>query len=276
MENMTIITNTTIRHHQECVLTAAQKSNDIHYWSLFDNKTLRKFRGHAGPIVDMSLCPVEDTFLTASTDRSIRLWTIEKAGCIARLDLPKETEGTPHVVFDSTGMVFAAMAGMAGGQGHYVHLYDARNYQGGAFAEMKVSTKDLQDAMATHRVTPPSTSVNPPSLMTFKSIEFNQAGNQILVQAEEGHAVILDGYDGTIQRIFHTTRGGKGTSSCFTTDGNTVLMGTENGLVDCWDVVSGRVVKTLEGHKGPVGAVATNPKYTQIASSCTNTCLWIW
>mmetsp|Transcript_4103 Transcript_4103/g.10111 ORF Transcript_4103/g.10111 Transcript_4103/m.10111 type:complete len:337 (-) Transcript_4103:103-1113(-) len=265
-------------HHEQCVLTAGHKSNDVQYWSLFDNKTLRKFRGHAGPVIDMSLCPAEDMFLTASKDRSIRLWSLDKAGCIARLDVPKETEGTPHVAFDSTGMVFAAMASMAGGQGHYVHLYDARNYHGGAFAEMKISTKILEEAMTTHRVTPTPTPSSPPSLLSFKSIEFNQNGNQILVQSEEGLAVILDGYDGAVQRIFQPSSptGGKGTTSCFTPDDKSVLIGTENGTVECWDVVSGRVVKTLEGHKGPVGAVAANPKYNQIASSCSNTCLWIW
>jgi COMPASS component SWD2 len=257
------------------VLTAGTKSNDVLYWALHDHKTLRKFRGHAGTVVDLSMCPVDDLFLTSSKDGTIGLWDLKNAGCVARLDLPKETEGTPHAVFDSTGMVFAAMAGMAGGHGHYVHLYDARNYTGGAFAELKVYTKDLQDAMTTHRVTPPAPT-NPPSLLSFKTIEFNQSGNQILLQAEEGVAVVLDGYDGTIQRIFQSSRGGKGTSACFTPDDKTVLMGTETGMIDCWDVVSGRVVRTLEGHMGPVGAVIANPKYSQIASSCTNTCLWIW
>lgn len=33
------------------------------------------------------------------------------------MDMPAETEGTPHTVFDSTGMVFAVMAQMRAGQG---------------------------------------------------------------------------------------------------------------------------------------------------------------
>ena len=55
------------------------------------------------------------------------------------MDLPTDrTTGNPHVVFDSTGMVFAVMAqqqqqqqqhtATMGGGGHYIHLYDARNF----------------------------------------------------------------------------------------------------------------------------------------------------
>lgn len=39
------------------------------------------------------------------------------------MDLPAETEGVPHTVFDSTGMVFAVMAQMKGGQGNVCKPY---------------------------------------------------------------------------------------------------------------------------------------------------------
>lgn len=64
------------------------------------------------------MSPADDTFLTASKDRTVRLWNVQQAGCLAQMNLPVESEGDPHVVFDSTGMVFAVMAGMAGKQGH--------------------------------------------------------------------------------------------------------------------------------------------------------------
>jgi hypothetical protein len=42
---------------------------------------------------------------------------IQQAGCMVQMDFPSETIGTPHVAFDSTGMVFTVMAEMAGGKG---------------------------------------------------------------------------------------------------------------------------------------------------------------
>lgn len=156
------------------------------------------------------------------------------------------------------------------GLGHqYVHLYDAKNFTGGAFAELKVLTKDLEQAMTTQQVTAPVDQV------VWNSLLFNGSGSQMLVQADPGLAIVLDGYEGTIQRIFES-KSSKGTVSCFTQDDQHILMGTEAGTIEVYNVQSGALVKTLEGHLGPVTAIACNPKYAQIASACTNTCLWIW
>ncbi len=134
---------------------------------------------------------------------------------------------------------------------------------------MKVLTKDMEQALTTHRVNALIDSVE------WKSLHFNGSGNQMLIQAEPGLAIVLDGYDGTVQRIFES-KTSKGTVSCFTPDDQCVLLGTEAGTIEVYNLQSGNLVKTLEGHLGPVSALACNPKYAQIASSCTNTCLWLW
>jgi COMPASS component SWD2 len=100
------------------LITGGKTANALHYWSLYDNKILRKFRGHADKITDITMNPAEDSFLTASRDRTVRLWNVQQAGCIGQMDLPSDTKGQPHVVYDSTGLVFGVTAEMAGGQGH--------------------------------------------------------------------------------------------------------------------------------------------------------------
>lgn len=90
---------------------------------------------------------------------------------------------------------------------------------------MKVSATDFDQAMTTHRVTPPAGPIE------WKSIDFNANGNQILIHADPGLALVLDGYEGTIQRIFQSSSG-TATSSCFTPDDQCVLMGTEAGTVE--------------------------------------------
>jgi WD40 repeat protein len=137
---------------------------------------------------------------------------------------------------------------------------------------MKVTSSDMQQAMVTQRVT----NIPNDPLPTWDSIQFNASGNQMLVQAGE-LSMVLDGYEGTIQRIFQSSPQSKGgTVSCFTPDDQFVVMGTQAGGLDCWNVQSGTIVKSMEGHAGPVGALACNPKFAQIASSCSSTCLWIW
>ena len=64
------------------------------------------------------MSPADDMFLTASKDRTVRLWNVQQAGCVGHLDLPNESEGEPHIAFDKTGMVFAVTAAMAGMEGN--------------------------------------------------------------------------------------------------------------------------------------------------------------
>ena len=68
------------RHHDHCVLLAGNGSpelpssqkNSIQYVSMYDNKVLRKFRGHTDAITEISMSPADDTFLTSSKDRTVR------------------------------------------------------------------------------------------------------------------------------------------------------------------------------------------------------------
>jgi hypothetical protein len=69
-----------IRHHDHSVLFAGKGSpgqpagqrNAVQYLSLYDNKILRKFRGHTDLVTNISMCPGEDMFLTSSRDRTVR------------------------------------------------------------------------------------------------------------------------------------------------------------------------------------------------------------
>jgi COMPASS component SWD2 len=76
----TLLLNDGLRHHTECVLFAGKGTpgqprthqNAVNYLSLYDNKILRKFRGHSDQIAKISLCPADDCFLTSSKDRTVR------------------------------------------------------------------------------------------------------------------------------------------------------------------------------------------------------------
>lgn len=126
------------RHHEDCILyvgkgnptqTMGQKFS-IHYHSVFDNKTLRNFRGHSDIVTDISMSPVNDMFLTSSDDRTCRLWDLQQATPLAEMNLPKngvgadgisyamDTEGLSCAAFDSTGLVYGITAPLANKGGH--------------------------------------------------------------------------------------------------------------------------------------------------------------
>jgi WD40 repeat protein len=165
---------------------------------------------------------------------------------------------------------------MPQGQGHYVHLYDARNYGAGAFAELKVSQQDLEKAIQGHT----TTDMNRAAALSrgyFQTLSFNTSGSSILVGADQGMTVVLDGFEGTIQRVFvGSPSSTRPAVSCFTTDDRTILCGNDDGSILCWDFATGALSKKLTGHFGPVTAIASNPKYAQFASACSQTALWLF
>jgi COMPASS component SWD2 len=264
-------------HHENNVLFAGKdipQSSVINYWSTYDNKILRKFRGHTNTVTSISMSPTDDSFLTSSTDRTVRLWNISQSGCIAEMKLPIEAVHNPLTAFDSTGLVFAVTAGVKDGTGHFVHLYDAQNYSAGPFSELKVNNDDIEKLLRSQ------SSINPDIVVQqtkaeWTSLNFNQSGNQILVGNSMGLSIVLDGFEGTVQRVL-SGQAKRATVHCITPDDNVLLQGNDNGSISCWDINAGSIIKTLHGHKGPINCIKSNPKFAQIASSCTQTALWIW
>ena len=95
----------------------------------------------------------------------------------------------------------------------------------------------------------------------------------MLVTGQNGLVVVLDGYEGTIQRSFSST----GVNcACWTPDDKTVLTGNDEGHILCWNVDTGAMIRKLEGHPGSVSWVGVNAKYNLFASCDANTALWIW
>mmetsp|Transcript_19941 Transcript_19941/g.24595 ORF Transcript_19941/g.24595 Transcript_19941/m.24595 type:complete len:362 (-) Transcript_19941:782-1867(-) len=288
-------------HHNQSILFTGKgdkmlnisERHAINYLSLHDNKILRQFRGCSEEVTDLSFSPIDDSFLSCSADKTVRLWNVQQPGSLAMLDLPKagngmvlDPKGVPHASYDSTGLVFCITAPLDAGAGHLIHLYDARQYSSGAFAELKL------DSALIHRAIQQKVSLpHQASELTnaeWQSVKFNKSGKLLLVTTKKGVALILDGYDGSIVNVFVGDDGhGKSNSNnndylnepmaaCFASDDKTILCGNGDGSINCWDANTGEKLRKLDGHVGRVGCIASNPKYAQFASSCTNTALWLW
>lgn len=268
--------------------------NAVNYLSVYDNKILRKFRGHSGRVTGLSQCPADDTFLSTSEDGTIRLWDLKSAGCVAECKLPStETHVTsftpPLAVFDSTGLVFGVAAQMSPekGGGFFLNLYDARNHSAGPFADLKINQADLAAAILQNPSTSPvqaeQLSRNPWS-NHGASMKFNTKGDQILVGGNDGMVILLDGFGGAIQRVWMTGSSSSSGSNnnavaCFSSDDQCVLAaGSDPGTIDVYTSdKTGSKIKRLEGHAdGNINCIASNPIYSQFASSCKDTALWIW
>ncbi len=200
------------------------------------------------------------------------LWTLQEAGCVAKMELPVEASAmSAYGVFDGSGLVFGIMA--SGQEENYVNLYDARNYSGGAFLELKLSHASMEAVI--QRQADLNGNATELSKKQLTSLSFNASGNQLLLTGQDGLALLLDGFasEATIQQTLCSSGG---VSACFTPDDKTVLIGNKDGTISCWSAETGSIVKKLGGHTGPVNCIAANPTKEMFAAACTSTALWIW
>ncbi|KAK1742491.1 WD40 domain-containing protein [Skeletonema marinoi] len=271
-------------HHAQCVLFSpglknGPKKNNVYYLSVHDNKILREFEGHQSVVTSISMSPVDDSFLSSSADGTVRLWNAGKSGnSLCELKLPQNVEGPPLAAFDSTGLVFGITAKMAGDEGNHINLFDARNYSAGPFSEMQVKRQDIEAKLRASGSTPERAYAL--SRSEWTSIDFNKSGKQILIGTNGGVAHTVDGYEGSVMHSFQMEGGAGSTplpmATCFSSDDQAVICGNNDGTVSCYQADSGLLARKLRGHVDRVNCLAANPKYAQIASSCTNTIVWVW
>lgn len=239
-------------HAQNTVLHASTKVDDtIRYLSLHDNKYLRYFKGHTQRVVSLSMSPIDDTFISGSLDKTVRLWDLRSANCAGLMHV----NGRPVASYDPEGLIFAA-----GIDAEYVKLYDLRSFDRGPFSTFRMPSERGTD---------------------LSSIAFSPDGKNLLVSSTNGVLRVVDAFSGQIIQTFtgiitEKTERGLHLGCCFSPDSNYVLAGSQDGHLHVWSVEGGNKVAVLEGnHPNPVQCVAFNPKFMMIASACTNSAFWI-
>ena len=115
--------------------------------SLKENKYIRYFGGHDKSVVTLAMNPADDTFLSGSLDKTIRLWDLRSNHCQVTMRDQQlnflnhnfllqglmKLSGRPVAAFDPDGLIFAA-----GINSDSVKLYDLRSFDKGPFSSFKL------------------------------------------------------------------------------------------------------------------------------------------
>ncbi|KAK2142897.1 hypothetical protein LSH36_900g00006 [Paralvinella palmiformis] len=230
------------------VHSSTKVDDTIRYLSLHDNKYIRYFQGHTKKVVTLCMSPTDDTFLSGSLDKTIRLWDLRSPNCQGLMHLP----GRPVAAFDPEGLIFAA-----GINSESLKLYDLRSFDKGPFATFKLQQDKDCD---------------------WTGLKFSPDGKLILISTNGSVVRLIDAFQGTPLQTFtgHTNQRGLALEASFSPDSQFVFSGSADGKIHSWDTITGARVAVLNGdHVGPVQCVRFNPKFLMLATACNNMAFWL-
>lgn len=108
-------------HRSGAIIHASTKlDHAIRHHSLHDNKYLRYFQGHIARVTSLQMSPIDETFLSAAVDDSVRSWDLRAANAQSCLVI----NGHPLAAYDPSGLVFA----LSFNESNKVLLYDMRRW----------------------------------------------------------------------------------------------------------------------------------------------------
>ncbi|CAG0889942.1 unnamed protein product [Cyprideis torosa] len=239
-------------HSKNHAIHASSKLDDaIRYLSLPDSKYLRYFNGHTKRVTALDVSPSDDTFLSASLDKTARIWELRSAGHSSPVSVIN-TGGKTVAAYGTEGRVIGL-----GINSNVIKLYDVRCVDKGPFVTFKISEDKTCE---------------------WTGIEFSPDGKSILISTNGTVIRTVDSFTGELIQSFsgHLNNRSASLLASYSPDSNFVFCGSVDGRIHVWSAETGQKVCVLTGdHTGIVGCVRFNPKFMMLASTCTNMSFWI-
>lgn len=243
----------------ECIYSSTMKSFDIRHLNLETNQYLRYFTGHGALVHDIQMSPLNDTFISASYDESIRLWDLRSSK--AQAIIPSVVPNC--IAYDPSGLVIA----LGNPESMELALYNLRQLNKGPFLTVKIEKM----------------------FKNWNKVEFSNDGKYILLASSYGKHIILDAFTGVQlfelsgTRAFPLREFMDSGSACFTPDGKFVLGTDYDAKIAIWnhsDSISNRSLKPQSSIPAAPGSsarsIAFNPKYSMFVTADENVDFYVY
>ena len=111
---------------------------------------------------------------------------------------------------------------------------------------------------------------------TVKGLDFSPDSRTLISGSADGTARLWDAQSGNLLRTFYAQGDDfpEVTSVTFNSEGDRILVGTDNKFGFVWDVNSGKLIQTLIGNVSSVFSVAYHPDDGTMITSSTNAKIW--
>ncbi|WWC68317.1 uncharacterized protein I206_102242 [Kwoniella pini CBS 10737] len=229
-------------HKAGTILHASTKGDDhaVRYHSMHDNKYLAYFKGHEARVRSVDMSPVDDTFITAGDDGTVRLWDLRASGCKG---LVQDVGGSAIAAIDNQGIVFA----VACSDTQTIMMYATATMDRTPFLYTPLNDISF------------SRDSSPPPKPIFTSIAFSSNGEYLLIGTSSDVHYLLDAIDLVPLRrlVGHqglerdkngnkqpgTKRGISGEEVSFTSDSKFIISGSSDGSILFWDLIDDPITK---------------------------------
>jgi len=225
------------------LLASGSDDKTIKLWNVATGAVVRTLVGHSESVTSVAFSPDGSLLASGSTDSTVRMW--EVATDTVRILSDAERGGIYTVAFSSDGKLLAS-----GSWSGSVMLWDVATRNG----------EQLHGQCG-----------------NVWSVVFSP-DCKLLAEAGVGAgAMLYDIPSGEARAFFagHTTWASLNCVA-FSPEGELLAGGSEDQTISLWDVSTGAVVRTLEGHRGPVNSIVFSPDGKLLASGSVDYMVKLW
>jgi COMPASS component SWD2 len=146
---------------------------------LNDNKYIRYFPGHTKTVTSLKMSPLDDNFLSAGADQTIRLWDLRAPSCQGLMNVTS----CPVAAFDPEGLIFAA-----GLNSESIKLYDLRSFDKGPF--------QVRYAIHTRIICAQTFTMSKDATGDWTDLKFSPDGKYIMIVTNSNVLRLVDSFEG--------------------------------------------------------------------------------
>ena len=201
----------------------------------------KKLDGHDYSIKSLAVNPQKEQLASASIDCTIKVWNLSNLQLIRTLTAHKNS--VESVIFSHDGRWLASAS-----DDNTIKLWDA-------------STGDLLYTFAGH-------------VEDVLCVTFSRDDKQ-LTSASMDYTIRI--WDLTEQKLLHNLFNAHVMQSvAYSYIGNYLASGGDEGIIKLWDPITGKLLKTLVGHKEMVNSVAFSPTDNYLISASLDRTIKVW
>ncbi len=221
--------------------------NTIKLWEVVTGREIQTFHGLTEQPISVALSPDGDRLVSETSNGVVRLWDVESGEAIRTIE--ERSEAVLGATFSPDGK-YILSGGDASGT---LHLWETET------GNLVRRFDENEEAIFSVAFSPDGEYVLSGS---------GQSGTLKLWSTDTGEVVrIFDEGDWDSTYVF---------SVAFSPDGQYALSGSDDMTARLWDVESGKLLRTFEGHSGLVIAVAFSPDGQYVLSGSSDMTVQLW